>query len=174
MSRTIADCTGLWRRSLLIGADGTRDAGGDVRWLQGHTAYVDSRGFAGRLQRDGDVFHWHRDVDLEPPGPFPDEGVMHWDGDVLVETGVHENYVEHWVRDDQGAGPIGAAYLRGADGTVGLLLRVGGLFGWAGGGTVTIRHVDEWSEIGITLSDNDIQYSGTRWHIERSEGNLNQ
>ena len=99
MDALIAECTGLWRRTLLIDADGSRDTGGDVRWLQGITAYVDSRGFAGPLHQRGNVFEWHRDVDLEPPGPFPDAGAMHWDGDVLVETGVHEDYVEHWVRD---------------------------------------------------------------------------
>ena len=102
----IADCSGLWRRSLLIGADGTRDTGGDVRWLQGLTGYVDSRGFAGRLEQQGDVFHWLRDVDLEPPGPFPDEGAMHWDGEVLVETGVHQVYAEHWVREDGPTTPV--------------------------------------------------------------------
>ena len=103
----MADCAGLWRRTLLVGADGSRDTGGDVRWLQGITAYVDSRGFAGPLHQHDNVFEWHRDVDLEPPGPFPDAGAMHWDGDVLVETGVHEDYSEHWVRDVGPATPCG-------------------------------------------------------------------
>jgi hypothetical protein len=172
MSLVLADCAGLWRRSLLIGADGTRDAGGDVRWLQGSTAYVDSRGFAGRLQCEGDVFHWHRDVDLDPPGPFPDAGVMHWDGDVLVETGVHEDYVEHWVRDGHATEPTGAAYLRSGDGSIGLLLRVGNWYGWAGGGTVAVGAVGQWLELGIALSDSAVQYQGACWTIERSEGDL--
>jgi hypothetical protein len=174
MSLLIAECAGLWRRTLLINADGSRDAGGGVRWLQGITAYVDSRGFAGPLHQRGDVFEWHRDVDLEPPGPFPDAGTMRWDGGVLVETGVHEDYVEHWVRDEGSAGACGAAFLRTSDGADGLLLRVGDLYGWAGGGSVVIGSVGgpEWTELGIMLSANHVQASGQRWNIERSEGNL--
>ncbi|MCW2733921.1 MAG: hypothetical protein JWR13_4737 [Mycobacterium sp.] len=174
MDLLIAECAGLWRRTLLIDADGSRDTGGGVRWLQGRTAYVDSRGFAGRLQQSGDVFHWHRDVDLEPPGPFPDAGSMHWEGEVLVETGVHEDYVEHWVRDDDSAGSCWAVFLRAPDGADGLLLRVGDLFGWAGAGAVVIGPVggSEWEELAITVSDNEVQSSGVRWNVERSEGNL--
>ncbi len=110
----MSSCAGLWRRTLLIEADGSRIAGGDVRWLQGDSVYIDSRGFGGTLGQRGDVFEWQRMVDLEPPGPFPDEGAMHWDGGTLVETGVHADYVEHWVRDD---GPRIAAL--GADVAVG-------------------------------------------------------
>ena len=74
-----SDCAGLWRRTLLIEADGSRDTGTDVTWLQGITAYVDTRGFAGTLSQSDNVFEWHRSVDLEPPGPFPDAGSMHWE-----------------------------------------------------------------------------------------------
>ncbi|MCW2511534.1 MAG: hypothetical protein JWR11_576 [Mycobacterium sp.] len=170
----MGECGGLWRRTLLIDADGTHDARTGVRWLQGSTAYVDSRGFAGRLHQSGDVFEWHRDVELEPPGEFPDAGSMQWDGDVLVETGVHANYVEHWVRDEGTTDPCGAAFLRAPDGTDGLLLRVGDLFGWAGAGAVAIGQVggQDWEELGIMLSDNEVQANGVRWIIERREGNL--
>lgn len=170
----LADCSGLWRRSLLINADGSHDAGGDVRWLQGITAYVDSRGFAGRLQQSGNVFEWHRDIDLEPPGEFPDVGTVHWDGDTLVETGIHRVYAEHWVRDAGPAGPGGAVYLHGSDGEDGLLLRVGDQFGWAGAGTVVIGGVDgpQWDALAIELSDDSIQAHGRRWSITASEGEL--
>lgn len=170
----IADCTGLWRRSLLIGPDGTRDTGGDVRWLQGLTGYVDSRGFAGRLEQDGDVFHWHRDVDLEPPGPFPDEGAMQWDGEVLVETGVHQDYAEHWVREDGTTSPVGALFLRANDGANALLLRVGDLFGWASSGVVVIGPVDgpDWKRLDIVFDDAGVAANGVRWTAERTEGNV--
>lgn len=169
-----SDCTGLWRRTLLVEADGSRDTGTDVVWLQGLTAYVDSRGFAGRLHQRDDVFEWHRDVDLEPPGPFPDAGEMRWEGGTLIETGVHEDYVEHWVRDVGPTASCGAVFVRGPDGKPGLLMRVGGLFGWAGGGAVVIDEVDgtAWSELGIKLCGNQIQAKGVRWIIERSEGNV--
>ena len=170
----IADCAGRWRRTLKIDADGARDTSDGVSWLQGVTAYVDSRGFAGRLQQSGNVFEWHRDVDLEPPGPFPDAGAMHWDGDVLVETGVHADYVEHWVRDVGVTDPVGALFLRAPDGGNGLLVRVGELFGWASSGVVVIGAVggSDWKRLDIVPSDDDVAANGVRWNIEGSEGNV--
>jgi hypothetical protein len=171
----IADCAGLWRRSVLIEADGSRDTSAGVLWLQGITAYVDSRGFAGRLGQRGDVFEWRRDVDLEPPGPFPDAGTMHWDGDVLVETGVHEQYAEHWVRDEAPAAPCGAVFLHAPDGADGLLLRVGASFGWAGAGAVVIGDVggSQWNELEIESSGDDVRAAGVRWGVAEREGNIN-
>jgi hypothetical protein len=170
----IAECTGLWRRSLLIEADGTRDTGGGVSWLQGISAYVDSRGFAGRLQQDDNVFEWHRDVDLEPPGPFPDAGEMRWEDGVLVETGVHADYVEHWVREEGTTSPVGALFLRAPDGANALLLRVGDLFGWASSGVVVIGPVDgpDWKRLDIVFDDAGVAANGVRWTAERTEGNV--
>jgi hypothetical protein len=93
VSVLMTECSGLWRRTLLIAADGSRDTGTEVAWLQGSTGYVDTRGFAGRLSQHGDVFEWQRLIDIEPPGPFPDAGQMHWEEGTLIEVGVHENYV---------------------------------------------------------------------------------
>ena len=169
------DCAGLWRRTLLVAADGSHDTGTDVLWLQGITAYVDSRGFAGTLHQRDDVFEWHRDVDVQPPGAFPDAGVMHWDGQTLVETGLHEDYVEHWVREAGPTVPCGAVFVRGPHGGPGLLVRVGDLFGWAGGDTVLIGTVGgpRWTELEIKSSDNQIHANGVRWIVERNEGNVN-
>jgi 2OG-Fe(II) oxygenase superfamily len=90
----MAECSGLWRRTLLINADGSRDTGTDVAWLQGITAYVDTRGFAGRLSQHNDVFTWQRLIDIEPPGPFPDAGRMRWEAGALIEVGIgaHTDY----------------------------------------------------------------------------------
>jgi hypothetical protein len=171
----LGDCAGLWRRTLLIGADGSRDTGTDVVWLQGITAYVDSRGFAGTLHQSGDIFEWHRDIDLEPPSQFPDAGSMRWDGQILVETGVHEDYVEHWVRDEMSTEPTGALFLATPDGGNGLLLRLGDLFGWAGGGQVVIDTVAsrQWHAVTAGMTTNRIQIDETHWTIERSEGDVN-
>jgi hypothetical protein len=175
MTSVIAsDCAGLWRRTLLIGADGTRDTGTDVMWLQGPTAYVDTRGFAGTLHQRGHVFEWHRDVDVEPPGPHPDAGAMHWDGDTLVETGVHESYVEHWQREARPTSPCGAVFVRGPDGRPGLVVRAGDLFGWAGGGVVVIDAVGSPRWTALQPSDNQIRANGVRWIIEQYEGVVNQ
>lgn len=169
----LSDCAGLWRRTLLIESDGTRDASTGVTWLQGITGYVDSRGFAGTLHQRGDVFEWHRDIDLEPPGPHPDAGSMHWNGRTLVETGVHENYVEHWVRDEGSTEPRGALFLA-ASGDAGLLVRVGPQFGWAAGGEVVIDEVGtpRWDALDIDVVGHQLQSNGVRWSIERSEGNV--
>ena len=60
LSVLMTECNGLWRRTLLIATDGSHDTGTGVAWLQGITAYVDTRGFAGRLSQHGDVFEWQR------------------------------------------------------------------------------------------------------------------
>ncbi len=168
-----SDCAGLWRRTLLINPDGSRDSGTGVTWLQGITAYVDTRGFAGTLSQSDNVFEWHRSVDLEPPGPFPDAGSMHWSDGVLVETGVHAEYVEHWCRESEAATPCGALFLVAPSGQPGLLLRVGQLFGWAGGGTVLIDSVEgpQWNA--LVISGEHVWANGVRWTIERREGNVN-
>lgn len=170
----LAECAGLWRRTLLIDAAGSRDTAAGVLWLQGVTAYVDSRGFAGRLHQAGNVFQWNRAIDLEPPGPFPDAGAMHWDGDTLVETGVHADYVEHWVRDDAEPVPCWAYFLTSDDLGDGLLVRVGDQFAFAGGATVVIGPVGgpQWRDLAIETSENRIQADGVHWNIDRSEGNV--
>jgi hypothetical protein len=174
MDVALSGCAGLWRRTLLIEEDGSRVTGGDVRWLQGDTAYVDSRGFGGRLHQRDDVFEWHRAFDLEPPGPFPDAGVMHWDGDILVETGVHADYVEHWVRDDGPDSPRWALTLRSDDGDEALLLRVGAVFGWASATAVTVGAVGgaEWEALAPNLSDGEVCVNGARWTVVQSEGDV--
>lgn len=170
----LSKCAGLWRRTLLIEEDGSHVTGGDVRWLQGDTAYVDSRGFGGRLHQRDDVFEWHRMVDLEPPGPFPDAGVMHWDGTTLVETGVHADYAEHWVRDDGPDFPRWALTLRSAEAGDALLLRVGAVFGWISTTAVTLAAVGglEWEALAPKLSDDEVRVNGARWTVVQSEGDV--
>ncbi len=170
-----SDCAGLWRRTLLIEADGSRDTGTDVVWLQAGSAYVDSRGFGGELVQRGTVFSWRRDVELAPSGPAPDEGEMRWDGDTLIETGVHEDYVEHWVRDPGPTTPQGGFFLRAPDGGQALLVRVGPIFGWLGAGEAVIDTVDgpRWAALAIEVEGKQIQANGVLWVVERTEGTVN-
>lgn len=171
------ECVGLWRRTLLIEADGSPDTGTDVVWLQGATAYVDSRGFAGVLTQRSvqgeDVFEWRRDIDLQPPGEFPDAGVMRWADDTLVEEGVYADYVEHWVRDSGPADPCWALSLIAAADRA-LLLRVGDRFGWAGGDLVLIGTVgdDRWDALGIAMSGTRLRADGVGWDVQRTEGEV--
>jgi hypothetical protein len=166
-------CTGLWRRTLLVEADGTRDTGTDVEWLQGTSAYVDSRGFAGRLVQQGDIFEWSRPIDTQPPPAFPDAGRMHWEAGTLVEVGVHADYTEHWVRDLGPTTPCWAVFLRFRQDDA-LLMRVGGLFGWADRSGVVLGSVGgpEWTALAPCMSGDDLEANGARWSIDQSEGDV--
>ncbi len=164
-----AECSGLWRRTLLIDSDGAHDTSTGVAWLQGATAYVDTRGFAGRLGQHGDVFEWQRLIDVEPPGPHPDAGRMHWAAGVLIEVGVHEDYVEHWVRGDGPAAPCWALFATDA-----ILLRAGAHFGWAQPSGVVLGMIGDrrWTALDPHMDGSELVASGVRRHIEDSEGDV--
>ena len=105
---------------------------------------------------------------------------MHWEGDILVETGVHEHYIEHWVRDPGEAGPTGALQLSGPAGAAALLVRAGATFGWADRTGVILGAVGgaEQRALGIDFADvasvgDEIQANGVRWTVDNSEGNVN-
>lgn len=169
MTVLMTECSGLWCRTLLINADGSRDTGTEVAWLQGITAYVDTRGFAGRLGQHGDVFEWQRLIDIEPPGPFPDAGRMRVEADVLIEVGVHEDYVEHWVRQDGPAAPCWALFADGA-----ILVRAGAQFGWADPTGVIVDTVGgpRWASLNPHMDESDLVANGVRWSINASEGDV--
>jgi hypothetical protein len=97
------------------------------------TWLAQQQGFAGRCQFDGTHYLWTRSIDFQPRSPLADAGSLHWQGDVLVETGRDIGYVEHWQRDSTAATlPVAAAVLRDADdSTAAALLRVGAVFMFA-------------------------------------------
>ena len=89
--------TARWHADLRIPAD-ARPAGGDDvarrARQQGFfgitTVHVDAR---------GEVCTWHRQADLQPPGPVADAGWMAFEGtEHVLETGVHAEYDEVWER----------------------------------------------------------------------------
>lgn len=165
----MTECSGLWRRTLLIDGEGSHHTTTGVAWLQGSSAYVDTRGFAGRLSQHGDVFEWQRLIDVQPPGPYPDAGRMRWDAGVLIEVGVHEDYVEHWVRDDVPATPCWALFAESA-----ILLRVGAQFGWADSSGVVLDTVGgpQWAALDPHMNGSYLVANGVRWNIEDSEGDV--
>jgi hypothetical protein len=165
----MTECSGLWRRTLLIDSDGSRDTSTDVAWLQGITAYADTRGFAGRLSQHGDVFEWKRRIDIEPPGSFPDAGRMRWESGALIEVGVHEDYVEHWVRQDGPAAPCWALFAEH-----GMLLRVGAQFGWANRSGVVLGAIGgpQWTALNPHMNGYDLVANGLQWSIADSEGEV--
>ena len=114
----------------LDGLDGPGSlAGATSEQLQ---ALAAREGFAGRFHLDGGLARWDRLVDWRPPTGVPDEGTIARDGAVVVETGVHAPYVEHWLPEPDATGDAAAVLLH-EDGSrrSGVLVRVGARFGLA-------------------------------------------
>ncbi|MFG2027953.1 hypothetical protein [Streptomyces sp. NPDC048825] len=173
--RPAADAlVGVWQRALLVRPDGTRDAETNVTWVQGSSLYGDLRqppgyprhrgvlglhhlgqdhllslaaqeAFAGELQYGDGLFTWHREIDFQPPGPFPDVGSLntadgalvdraspHPADGVIVEEGRYVAYREHWQAEERDRTDTAAARLHGRlDGLAGILVRVGSWFLYA-------------------------------------------
>lgn len=56
------------------------------------------QGFAGvtTVDRSSGETHWRRVVDFQPPTGIPDAGHARFENDMLVETGIFADYLEHW------------------------------------------------------------------------------
>lgn len=104
------DLAGVWKRTLLVEADGSRDDTSIVYWLQLGSLCGDIRlpaskatsgasAFAGALsERDG-VFRWSPEIaEGIPADADPDEGTLKWERGILREDGVRRPYLEHWHR----------------------------------------------------------------------------
>ena len=85
------------------------------------------QGFYGLTEVDTsgpqDICRWHRFADFQPPAFTPDAGALRLEGSLLVETGLHEDYLEHWERlpgSDQATAVVAENAASGA-----LLLRAG-------------------------------------------------
>jgi hypothetical protein len=158
---SVAQLRGLWRRSMLVRPDGTRDTSTTVHWLQGLRSYIDLRqplpgrdfsgvraladlslddcawlatqeGFAGQLGCAGGWFEWLRVIDFQPRTQRPDVGSLECNGEELIERGRDLAYVEQWQRESGAALPAAALALRQTHGrTRALLLRVGAVFMFA-------------------------------------------
>ncbi len=118
----------MWRRSLIVHADGSRDATAQVRWLQAQRLFVDLRqpaglpdfpslrclndldavqcaqlalqeGFAGRFGCDSSCFEWLRLIDFQPRSGAADAAWLWWEQETLMEAGRDVPYVEYWQRD---------------------------------------------------------------------------
>lgn len=204
----VSELTGLWHRSLIAHSDGRRDTDTQVRWLQGPKSYVDLRqpagrpvfdgvshvrdlrphqiewmagqlAFAGQLTCAGDVFSWHKSMDLHPIEP--DLGRLFFDGETLVEQALDLAYVEHWHRETAAAEPIVEARLNDPDeGRSGVLVRVGARLGFARSRTTELPPGDSLADVLAAqptlrarqdLLDCEVAMAtpdGGRWRITRS------
>ncbi|MDR3509462.1 MAG: hypothetical protein P4L64_16350 [Caulobacteraceae bacterium] len=145
---------GLWVREVIT-APGFRDETTRVMWLQGPSWYADLRvaidrperagaegfaayaddelvamarvqGFAGQLRVEDGICYWRRDVDFQPPSPFPDEGRYSVTDDIMIEDGIHADYQEIWRRAPDSIAPAAAFQRLDEDGRAGLLVIAGG------------------------------------------------
>jgi hypothetical protein len=158
---TIADITGLWRRSLIRWPDGSSDTTTSVRWMQTPTLFVDLRqpsdrpsfsgvnclrdlrrehlawlacqeGFAGEIHFDGTFFEWQRQIDLQPMAAFPDAGRFWFESEMMVEEGRDVPYVEHWHREAPAQESCAGIRMKDvASGRLGIVVRFGDLFMYA-------------------------------------------
>lgn len=112
---------GVWARTLLETPEG-RDTTTWVRWVQTSRWHgdlrvppgADRRDASGLAQQQGfggitevsrasplqpEICTWHREIDLQPPRPTPDAGLMTFQApERVIETGVHGRYLEVWER----------------------------------------------------------------------------
>lgn len=162
-SISLSDLPGLWRRSLISWPDGRRDTTSRVDWLQGPSLYADLRqpegrpdfsgtrclrdldpvqiawlarqeGFAGHLVCRDEAFEWQRLIDFQPAAPLADAGSLRMDGNVMIEEGCLQPYIEHWHATPTGPGPKSAWLLRDeAQGAEAVLVLVGQCFLFARG-----------------------------------------
>jgi hypothetical protein len=145
----------LWRRTAFFTPAGPAGEGAKVLWLQTERLYADIRippdrpvrleaegfshyddealvrlcamqGFAGVLSVEADTCLWRRDLDLQPPGPIPDEARFALEGDTLTEYGLHAEYTEIWERQVDSQDPLAA--FEGMEAGGGLLVVAGDHF----------------------------------------------
>ncbi len=91
-----------------------------LRWL------ATQQGFAGVTTFDRQTTEtcWLRQVDFQPPSAIPDAGHASFENGMLVETGIHVDYVEHWHL--QPATQEGFSVFRSLDSAVPRLLLTAG------------------------------------------------
>ncbi len=148
---TLAEMTGMWRRSLIVEPDGARDSSSQVRWLQGRTLFADLR----QPEALPDFLHVRGLNDLRHRGLCSafnagrfcgpsgvrrrllrmaaadrfsaargnaDAARLWWEEDILMEAGRDVAYVEYWMRDPTVVTrPLAAVQLRDDDAGVAAL-----------------------------------------------------
>jgi hypothetical protein len=206
------DLRGLWRRTVYRRAGEEPDCSMEVFWLQGPRFFSDLRqpvkcpsfegvaclrdltedhlvwlarqeAFAGRLELGVATAHWHRGIDLQPPGQFPDRAQVHLIGDTLDEYGTEVRYYEQWVREEREPSPCwGARMVNAIDGRSAFLVRAAGRFMFARTRAVplpagrTLREAldglptlqDKQNLLDFEVSLGVVRSSEQGWFIERS------
>lgn len=137
MNQVPEQLTGVWRRLSIETENGQRDTTTQVIYLQTSSHFADIRipgdrpdlstkttlaelpesekialskqqGFAGITAVSDSICQWHRYIDYQPPTPLRDIGLLEWQNDILIETGIDVVYREEWQRIDDGQGKFTA------------------------------------------------------------------
>ncbi len=152
---TPAELSGLWRRDYLKPANAPADTSTWVGWLQGRRYYCDLRqpaalpdlshvrrltdltrddlrslagqqGFAGELTVRNGTAHWQRLYDFQPDSGVADRATLEQTGDLLLETGTEQPYVEQWTRSEgRVSDSFGALLTDTVAGCRGIVVRAG-------------------------------------------------
>lgn len=115
--------TGTWHADIRIPAD-RPDFSGIQAFsecsAQQRDWLVRQHGFAGVTQVDGEpareICRWHHLLDFHPPRAEADAGVMQFGPEFLTETGLDEQYLEHWYLLPDSVDGFAALQLLDADG----------------------------------------------------------
>jgi hypothetical protein len=128
---SVKDLVGVWRRRSIEVPNQPKDTTTQVYWLQTHACFGDIRipidrpagmdcrsladlsepevialshqqGFGGITQVEGATCQWHRHLDYQPPSEARDIGLLRWEQNILIESGVESVYLEEWERIDDG------------------------------------------------------------------------
>ena len=83
-------------------------------------------GFAGTLDFDGTICRWRRELDYHPPGVRLTRRGHGSIGTLLIETGIHAEYIEDWHRQTEADAALLA--FRATDGVAGILVVAGDFF----------------------------------------------
>lgn len=86
-----------------------------IRFLASQEAFAGTLRWRGEDNGKGEG-HWVRSVDFSPPAGPDDEGRLIPDRRMMVEYGIHRDYIEYWWQEAPAASPLRGG-LR-ADGTI--------------------------------------------------------
>jgi isopenicillin N synthase-like dioxygenase len=191
---------GLWQRLILARPAEAVETLTRTSWLQGPALFADLRqppaisgrvlasclaevepdearvmacqeGFAGRFVVSGDIAEWQRQIDFQAPGALRDRGRLVREGELLIEHGVEEKYVEYWqLEPQQPEAPCAAAsFVSEADGREVILVQHGSHFAYA---RDRARPLARGSDLSALLCDTNAQEAQALVDCEISFGTV--
>jgi isopenicillin N synthase-like dioxygenase len=205
----IEELSGSWRRLMLSLPGHCVNTLTEVEWLQAGPLYIDLRqatalagrigasclaevspedalllatqeAFAGEFVLTRTEGEWLREIDFRPSASIRDCGLLEAHGNLLIEQGIENDYIEHWQRQGIGAsGTEWSARFLTEDGAPVIVVRHGNRFGYArdraaplGSGSTLAELVSDTSlDVSRAVIDCEVSLGTVTdegWRIERS------